>query len=269
MGNDSLKKTFMVTILLSLVCSVVVSAAAVILKPKQEQNVVLDVQRNILNISGLTKDAKALSTDEIATLYKQVKPRLVDMKTGKFIDKTPEGLTAEQYDQRAAAKNPEASKALPGSKDIASIKRQADIAKVYLIEKNGKMDRIVLPVHGYGLWSTMYGFLALDADLNTVAGFGFYDQAETPGLGGEVDNPLWKNKWPGKKVYSSNGDVAMSVIKGAVDPSNPKAANQIDGLAGATLTSNGVSNLIKFWMGKNGFEPFLLNLKENLKAGDA
>lgn len=265
MGNDSLKKTFLVTILLSLVCSVVVSAAAVFLKPQQEENVVLDVQRNILNISGLTQDAKALNADEVSKLYEQVKPRLVDMKTGKFIDKTSEGLTVDNYDQRMAAKDPKASKALTGAEDIAGIKRQADVAKVYLIEKDGKMDRIVLPVHGYGLWSTMYGFLALDADLNTVAGFGFYDQAETPGLGGEVDNPLWKNKWPGKQIYSSNGDVAMTVIKGAVDPSNPKAANQIDGLAGATLTSNGVSNLIKFWMGKNGFEPFL----NNLKAGDA
>ena len=138
MGNDSLKKTFMVTILLSLVCSVVVSAAAVILKPKQDQNVVLDVQRNILNISGLTKDAKALSTDEIATLYKQVKPRLVDMKTGKFIDKTPEGITVDNYDQRMAAKDPKASKALPGSVDIAGIKRQADVAKVYLVEKTAR-----------------------------------------------------------------------------------------------------------------------------------
>ncbi len=265
MGNDSLKKTFLVTILLSLVCSVVVSAAAVFLKPTQEQNIVLDVQRNILNISGLTDNAKALSADEVSKLYEQVKPRLVDMKTGQFIDKTPEGLTIENYDQRLAAKDPKASKALSGAQDIAGIKRQANVAMVYLIEKNGKMDRIVLPVHGYGLWSTMYGFLALDSDLNTVAGFGFYDQAETPGLGGEVDNPLWKDKWPGKKIYGSNGEVAMTVIKGSVDPASPNAANQIDGLAGATLTSNGVSNLIKFWMGKNGFEPLL----NNLKAGGA
>ena len=100
---------------------------------------------------------------------------------------------------------------------------------------------------------------------NTVRGFGFYDQEETPGLGGEVDNPIWKGRWPGKKVYDAKGDVALHVIKGAVDPANPNAKTQIDGLAGATLTANGVSNLIKFWMGENGFKPFLTNLK----AGDA
>ena len=141
-----------------------------------------------------------------------------------------------------------------------------NVAKVYLIEKDGKTESIMLPVHGYGLWSTMYGFLALDInDLETVVGFGFYDQQETPGLGGEVDNPIWKNRWPGKKVYDAKGDVALTVIKGAVDSANPNAQKQIDGLAGATLTANGVTNLIQFWMGNNGFKPFLTNLK----AGDA
>ena len=264
MGNDSIKKTLLVTVLLSLACSVVVSFSAVFLKPLQEQNVVLDVQRNILNISGLAKDAKALSADEIATLYQQVKPALVDLKTGKFVEKSDEKIAA--YDQREAAKDPATSRALKGPEDIASIIRQANVAKVYLIEKDGKTESIMLPVHGYGLWSTMYGFLALDInDLDTVVGFGFYDQGETPGLGGEVDNPIWKGRWPGKKVYDAKGDVALHVVKGLVDPSNPNAQAQIDGLAGATLTANGVSNLIQFWMGDQGFKPFLTNLK----AGDA
>ncbi|WP_062268819.1 Na(+)-translocating NADH-quinone reductase subunit C [Endozoicomonas arenosclerae] len=262
MGNDSIKKTLFVTILLSLVCSVVVSAAAVFLKPLQTENVELDVQRNILSISGLTKDAKALSNSEVADLYKQVQPRLVDLKTGKFVEKTPEGQTAANYDQRVAAKIPDESRALKGSEDIASIKRQADIAKVYVIEKNGKLETIILPVHGYGLWSTMYGFMALDSDLNTVKGFGFYDQKETPGLGGEVDNPLWKAKWPGKKIYDNKGVVEAGLVKGGADP---KSLYKVDGLSGATLTSNGVTNLIHFWMGNEGFKPFLTNLK----AGDA
>lgn len=259
-SNDSTKKTLLVTVLLSLVCSVVVSLAAVSLKPLQDQNIVLDVQRNILSISGLSDNVKALSIDEIDTLYKQVQPRLVDMKTGKFVDASVKEIA--EYDQRQAAKVPDESRAVKGSEDIASINRMADVAKVYLIEKNGKTESIMLPVHGYGLWSTMYGFLALDInDLDTVVGFGFYDQAETPGLGGEVDNPIWKGRWPGKKVYDKQGDVALSVIKGAVDASNPKASAQIDGLAGATLTANGVTNLVHFWMGKTGFKPFLTNLK--------
>lgn len=264
MSNDSTKKTLLVTVLLSLACSIVVSFAAVSLKPIQDQNVVLDVQKNILSISGLADNPGSLSADEIESLYKSVQPRLVDLKTGKYVDAS-EAQIAE-FDQREAAKNPATSRSLSGAEDIASINRQESVAKVYLIEKDGKTESIMLPVHGYGLWSTMYGFLALDInDLDTVVGFGFYDQAETPGLGGEIDNPIWKGRWPGKKVYDAEGDVALHVIKGAVDTSNPNASVQIDGLAGATLTANGVSNLIQFWMGEQGFKPFLTNLK----AGDA
>ncbi|KEI71341.1 Na(+)-translocating NADH-quinone reductase subunit C [Endozoicomonas elysicola] len=264
MGNDSIKKTLLVTVVLSLICSVLVSAAAVFLKPVQDQNIKLDVQRNILAISGLTSDAKALSVAEVAELYKRIQPRLVDLKTGKFVDEA-NGLTVDQYDQRVAAKDPKASEALAGSKDIAGIKRQADVAKVYLVEQDGKMQTLILPVHGYGLWSTMYGFLALENNLNTVKGFGFFEQAETPGLGGEVSNPVWKSRWSGKEIYGVDGQVALHVIKGGVDPANPGAMNQIDGLAGATLTANGVSNLIKFWLSDTGFKLFL----NNLKAGNA
>jgi len=265
MGNDTIKKTLLVTVVLSLVCSVLVSAAAVFLKPKQEENVKLDVQRNILAISGLTDDARALSATQVEELYKRIQPRLVDLKTGKFIDETAAGQSADQYDQRTAAKDPAESHALVGAEDIAGIKRQANVAKVYLVEQDGKMQTLILPVHGYGLWSTMYGFLALESNLNTVKGFGFFEQAETPGLGGEVSNPVWISRWKGKEIYGIDGQVALHVIKGGVDPTNPGAVNEIDGLAGATLTSNGVSNLIKFWLADTGFKSFL----NNLKAGNA
>lgn len=263
MSNDSVKNTLLVTVLLALVCSVVVSISAVFLKPLQEENKVVDVQRNILAISGLTDNASVLSNKDVANLFQQVRPRLVNLETGQFVEASEQEIKA--YDQRIAVKNPEQSRILPAAQDIASIKRQARVAKVYEIIRNGQRKTLILPVHGYGLWSTLYGFIALADDLNTVAGLGFYEHAETPGLGGEVDNPNWKNKWVGKAVYNTNGNVGLSVIKGSVDAASPNARYQVDGLAGATLTSNGVTNLVQFWMGKNGFGPFL----EHLKAGDA
>ena len=131
-------------------------------------------------------------------------------------------------------------------------------------DAGGDIDKIILPIRGYGLWSTLYGFIALESDGNTVAGLGFYEHAETPGLGGEVDNPRWKASWPGKQVYR-DGDVTIGLIKGSVDPASADATWQIDGLAGATLTARGVTNLVQFWLGKNGFEPFL----NNLQSGEA
>ena len=262
-SNDTIGRTLLVTILLSLACSILVAAAAVFLKPQQKLNEEVNLQRNILAISGLAPDVQSLSVDDVGKLFSQITPKLVDLETGKFVDATPAEIKA--YDQRLAAKDPKESHTLSGAEDIASIKRQANIAKVYLIEKQGKLQTLILPVHGYGLWSTLYGFLALDGNLETVAGLGFYEQKETPGLGGEVDNPVWKAKWPGKEVYGPNGDVELSVIKGIVDNNSPSAKYQVDGLAGATLTSNGVSNLIHFWMGKEGFASFI----DHLKAGSA
>jgi len=123
---------------------------------------------------------------------------------------------------------------------------------------------VILPIKGYGLWSTLYGFIALESDLKTVAGIGFYEHTETPGLGGEVDNPKWKASWVGKRAYNSDG-LALEVIKGKVDLARDGADSQIDGLAGATLTTKGVDNLVKYWLGQQGFKPFI----DNLKTGEA
>jgi len=129
------------------------------------------------------------------------------------------------------------------------------------VEENGQLKSVILPIRGYGLWSTLHGFIALESDLNTVVGLGFYQHAETPGLGGEVDNPKWKGLWPGKKLYNEAGEPVIHIVKGGVDPSSPNAEHQVDALAGATLTSNGVDRLLQFWLGEQGFGPYLAKLR--------
>ncbi len=255
-SNDKTSKIILVALSLCLVCSVIVSTAAVVLKPAQEANKSLDKKRNILQAAGMLEPG--VSVDE---QFARVETRIVDLRTGKYaVDVDP-----ERYDQRKAAKDPQQSERLSPDQDIAKISRREHYAVVYLVQGDGgELDKIILPVHGYGLWSTLYGFVALEADANTVAGLGFYEHAETPGLGGEVDNPRWKGLWPGKQVYR-DGEVALGLVKGAVDPSNANADWQIDGLSGATLTARGVTNLVQFWLGEDGFEPFL----ENLKTGEA
>src|SRR5690606_36367457 len=124
-------------------------------------------------------------------------------------------------------------------------------------DAQGEMDTIILPFRGKGLWSTMKGLVILEKDLNTIAGLGFYEHAETPGLGGEIDNPSWQAQWVGKKVYNEDGEPAISVVKAK---NQALEAYQVDSLSGATLTSNGVSNALHFWMGDKGFKTFLKNL---------
>ena len=255
-SNDKTSKILLVALSLCLVCSVIVSTAAVLLKPAQEANKSLDKKRNILQAAGML--VPDISIDE---QFASVNTRVVDLRTGKFTD----DVDPERYDQRKAAKDPEQSLKLESDQDKAKISRRENYAVIYLVEgEGGELDKIILPVHGYGLWSTLYGFVALEADANTVAGLGFYEHAETPGLGGEVDNPRWKALWPGKQVYK-DGTVKLGLIKGSVDPAGANADWEIDGLSGATLTARGVTNLVQFWLGEDGFEPFL----ENLRTGEA
>ncbi|SDZ79350.1 Na(+)-translocating NADH-quinone reductase subunit C [Microbulbifer marinus] len=258
-NKDSVKGTLLVALVMCLVCSVVVSTAAVMLKPAQQANAALDMKRNVLMAGGLLEDSKA-SAAEVEQAFASVTIKYVDLETGKFTDEAPAGGSG-----RAASKIASASEKLPPEQDKAKIIRRENTKEVYLVEKDGELQRIILPVRGYGLWGQLYGFLALESDLKTVAGLGFYEHKETPGLGGEVDNPNWKAQWVGKEVYDENGNVKIDVIKGSVDPNSPQAEHQVDGLSGATLTSNGVDNLINFWLGSEGYGPFL----KNLKAGEA
>ncbi|MDG2502628.1 MAG: Na(+)-translocating NADH-quinone reductase subunit C [Porticoccaceae bacterium] len=255
MANDSISKTFGVALALCIVCAVVVSSAAVILRPTQEVNKLLDLKTNILASAGLLREGVSIETQ-----FEQISTRVVDLNTGRFTD----AVDPASYDQRKASKDPAMSVALDPKQDPAKIKRRANYATVYLVEGQQGIEKIILPVKGYGLWSTLYGFLALEADLQTVAGIGFYEHTETPGLGGEVDNPKWKASWIGKQAYNQ-GELVINVLKGKADMSRAGSESQIDGLAGATLTTRGVDNLVRYWLGDEGFRP-LINY---LKAGEA
>lgn len=258
--KESTARTLLVALLVRLVCSVLVAGAAVALKPIQLVNSQLDKQRNILAIAGLGDPA--MTAAEVQGLFdERIVARLVDLETGQFSDQ----YDPTTFDPVAAAREPSMSRVLTGGEDIASIKRREQFSVVYVVEDaNGDMETLVLPIRGYGLWSTLHGFLALESDLTTVQGMGFYQHAETPGLGGEVDNPRWRGQWLGKQVFDESGDVAIRVVKGSAATSGPEAAHEIDGLAGATLTANGVNNLLHFWLGENGFGAFI----NNLRAGE-
>ena len=251
-SHESTSKTLLVAFSISIVCAVFVSAATVMLKPVQEVNQALDRKRNILAAAGMLVEGRSVEEQ-----FSQISTRLVDLRTGRFSDDED----PQKYDQRRAAKSPSQSEQLSVEQDLAKIGRREHYATVYVVENStGGVDKVILPVRGYGLWSTLYGFIAMEADANTIAGLGFYQHGETPGLGGEVDNPRWIAFWPGKEVYR-DGEVAVSLIKGSVDPASANAPWQVDGLAGATLTARGVTNLLHFWLGENGFQPFLNNLR--------
>jgi Na+-transporting NADH:ubiquinone oxidoreductase subunit C len=261
--KETVPRTIVVALALCIVCSVVVSAAAVMLRPAQVINRNLDMKTNILAAAGMLE--AGVSTADIEEQFQRFEVRLVDLKSGKYVEPQSLGLeNAMAYDQYRASSDPELSEELAPSEDKAGIKSQANIAKVFILKADSDVKRVVLPIHGYGLWSTLYGFVALKGDANTIEGLGFYAHAETPGLGGEVDNPKWKAQWVGKSIYDEGemADPQIRLVKGGIDANTADREHKVDALSGATLTSRGVQQLVNFWMGERGFAPYLKKLRE-------
>lgn len=262
------KKTFEVAIKLCLFCSVVVSGLAVGLKGIQQKQKELFRQQSILEAAGLWEEGA-----DPGELYADlINPVVVDLQTKSATDRYEP--TDKVLDLGALMRNPEMFDKLDISEDIAGIMKREAYTVVYEVREGGgdtgALQTLVLPIRGRGLWSTLYGFIALDmtqaaggsGDLK-VAGLTYYKHGETPGLGGEVDNQLWKAKWPGKLVFDDSWNVKVEVSKSAT------TEYQVDALSGATLTSNGVSNMLRFWLGENGFGPYLKSLAGAAKTKPA
>jgi Na+-transporting NADH:ubiquinone oxidoreductase subunit C len=260
MSGDSTKKTIIVALGVCLVCSVLVSSAAVALNSIQEDNKRIDKLKNILEAGNLYEDKAS-----IEKIYKEkIEGVLIELKTGKVLpeEKYNDRLNVTSFNIEEMAEDPEYGADIPASEDIAGIKAKPKYMPVYEVKNKGEIEKYIFPIYGKGLWSTLYGFLAIDKDLETIRGITFYQHGETPGLGGEVDNPKWKASWNGKKAYGENNEVKINVIKGKVDPSNPNSEYMVDGLSGATITTRGVDNFVKYWLGEHGYGPFIENLRQ-------
>ncbi len=257
--TDSTRYTFLFAAAVCVACALLVSVAAVGLKNKQETNARLYRQKNVLLAAGLVKPGEDLSDRELLQIFdKNIRIRLVDLKSGELL---PEGRIDEKnYDQRRARNDPATSHAAPPNS--AQIQRLPNYAAVYLVQgMGGAVEQVVLPVEGVGMWGTCYGFIALDRDGNTVRGLTFYEQKETPGLGGEISNPKWQALWHGRKVFDAQWQPKLTVIKGPAGPPE-QDPHRVDALSGATITSNGVARLMAFWFSDAGFGPYLKRFRE-------
>jgi len=234
-----------------LVCSIVVSTSAVALRPRQIQNKELDRQKQVLMVAGLIDAGQAVDAAEIQRLFDEsIVARAVDLETGDY----DASVDTAAYDQRKATRDPALSRA--AGANAAGIPRLPNTAVIYQKVVEDEVEMVILPIEGKGLWSTLYGFLALAPDLTTIEGITFYEHGETPGLGGEVDNPSWKALWPGRQAFDDSGEVAIEVIKGHAGPVD-QDPYRVDGISGSTLTARGVSNLVRFWLSEDGFGPYL------------
>ena len=261
LNKDSLANTFLIAVLLCLVCSIVVSSMSVALKPIQQLNKELDQKKNILRAAGMLPADQDVSADgrSIEELFAEFTVRAVDLQTGEYVDE----IDVVTYDPIRAAKDSATSIALSPDEDIATLRRRENVSLVYLKATASGIEKVVMPVRGYGLWGTLYGYLALDGDLNTIAGLGFYQHKETPGLGGEVDNSKWKASWQGVRLFNDMGQPQVKLVKQRSASSNPAASYEVDALSGATFTTKGVENMVNYWTGDDGFGAYLKRLRSN------
>ena len=247
-NKETFGKTVGFVFAVCIVCAALVSFSAVQLKPLQTANKLLDKQTKILEASNLLEKAGTKSKDIVATYNKYVEAKMIDLDSGDYI----EGNT-DLFDERRNSRDVEKSE--KPEDDIAGINRRSHTAVVYLVRDDaGQVDTVVLPIVGSGLWDLMYGYVGLESDLNTIKSVIYSDHKETPGLGAEVLNPKWKALWPGKKIYNEAGEVKANLVKGGAKAGD---IHGVDALSGATLTSNGVTNTLKFWFGKEGYAPFI------------
>ncbi|MBL4742816.1 MAG: Na(+)-translocating NADH-quinone reductase subunit C [Idiomarina sp.] len=248
--NESLGKTIGVVLALCLVCSILVAGSAVALKPMQEKNAALAMQRHILNAAGILEAGM-----DIPSVYdERIKAHVVSLEDYQVVqDKDP-----KDFDNRKAAGDPETSTKLDKSTDIAGLGTMENMTEVYLVmDENGNRNGAVLHIRGQGLWGTMYGLISLEDDMSTVRGVHFYEHSETPGLGGEITTPAWVKTWEGKELYGDDGKVKFDLVKGGASNEH-----EVDALSGATLTSNGVDATIDFWMSEKAYGPLLDKLRK-------
>lgn len=250
---ESPTRAVLVALFVCALCAAAIASAVTWLRPYQQAHRDADrssrVQEIVSAVPGFEMALGPLGTARLDT-------RAVELATGRY---APE-IDPDGFDPRAAALDTEQSVALATERDIAGIERRAQHAVIFEVRDTAGLRMVVLPVYGAGYMSTLYGYLALDADTKTVRGLDFYDHAETPGLGSEIESADWRSLWAGKLVRDPEGRVRLGVASERVDPRNPEAAYLVDGISGATRTCNGVTALLRFWLGPDGFGPYLERL---------
>ncbi|QYJ78253.1 Na(+)-translocating NADH-quinone reductase subunit C [Shewanella acanthi] len=248
--KDTVVGTMIFTITLCLLCSFMITGTAGILKERKLAKKRDELQRFVLMASDVGLGEGTEFRDIFA---KSVKPLLINLDTGKVDSDT----NVLDFDERMAAINPDTSST--PKKDIAKIKTRANDVRVFKVfDDNGKLSSVVVPFYGKGLWSIIYGYMAVEPDLNTVKGIVVYEHGETPGIGDFITDPDWLGLWKGKKLFDDNGKFAMRLVKGGAKEGD---THGVDAVSGATMTGRGLQRAVEFWFGEEGFQTFFKQLK--------
>ncbi len=238
MNTNSTKYTFIFAIIVCVVCGVLLSSIAEGFRTRQELNVELDVKKNILKAVRLKTPVSAKANPaEILKIYDSKIEEAVINAKGEIV---------------------------PGKKP-SDIKSEKDgLYPLYIYREDGKADAFAFPILGQGLWSALYGYLALEADVTTIRGITFYKHGETPGLGAEIEKDWFQDNFKGKTVWSLKEKklTPTIVVKGKAEEifKDEELKSRVDGITAATLTGNGVTDMMAKWL--NIYEAYFHKLRK-------
>ena len=235
--------TLIFVFIVTVVLGTILSFTKENLRESQENNLKADVNKTILRSLGFSEEqGSSWSNEDVEKIFTSNVIGLCVNPQGEIIknDEDKKPIVLEEID----------------------IERNIKELPVYLRVVDGEFQGIALPVAGKGLWSTVFGYIALEPDLNTVLGIQFYKHGETPGLGGEVEKQWFTSNFVGKKIRNNDDEIiGIEVLKGKVDNSKSDAIHQVDGISGATVTSKGVTIFLKDDLKR--YEAYLNKVKEN------
>ena len=257
MTKESPGKAVLVVLLTAMICSTLVSAAVVALRPIQLDNQLLERGRHVVLLSGLAAGEQMADDEQTLLLLKRLDARLVDLNEGRFSEEADPAV----FDERRAASDRDFGVTIPPAQDLACLGRRSRLMPAYLVWDGDVLERMVLPVQGKGMWSDLFGYIALESDFDTIAGMTFYEQNETPGLGDQILHEHWLQQWRGRQIYDDRGAPVFRVSGGEVEEYSDAARYQVDALTGATVTGDAVTGMIRYWFGPHGYSAFLERLK--------
>ena len=236
-------QTFRFAIIITLVCSLLLAAAATLLKPRQIENVKLDIKKNILKSAGITDPDAELTREDIQTLYsKNIDESVIDDKGVQVEGKTPSDIDP---------------------------KANSGLMALYKWKDREGVKAYIIPISGKGLWSTLYGYLAIEPDGETVKGLSFYQHGETPGLGAEVEKKWFTDNFIGKKIVNPQGElISVTIVRGKVKDKVPESEfyHNVDGISGATITGRGINKFLKENL--KMYDPYLKIVRETWKGAE-
>ncbi len=245
--NESRTKTLAVAFLVSVTCAVFVTAATVVLRPIQTQNRAAEQQARlealIAAVPGISDLIAQSGGDALSTV-------VIDLDAGA----AARDVTAETLE--AALSNTANWTTLPAADDVAGIGSRPDYAQIYLLRDGDTVSLAILPVVGTGYNGRIQALLALRGDMQTLAGVAITEQSETPGLGARIAEPLWQQNFAGKRLFDDNGAIRFSVARAQAG-----SDHEVDGITGATRTGNGITQMVRFWVGPKGYGPLMTAIR--------